>query len=49
MGSTWPVREMSASRSVGMTALLPLCADFLEILGAAKSCSPEGLSRLEMG
>ena len=32
-----------------LATLPPSCADCLEILGASKSWSPQGLSRVEMG
>jgi hypothetical protein len=54
LGSTQPLTEMSTNnitwwekggQGVGLTTLLPSCADCLEILGVPTSWNPQGLSR----
>jgi hypothetical protein len=46
LGSTQLLTEMSKDgRRVRLTTLPPLCADYLEILGASTSWKPQGLYR----
>jgi hypothetical protein len=58
LGLTQLLTELSTRRisyggkggqSIGLTTISPLCANFLEILGASTSWSPKGLSRLVNG
>ena len=44
-----PGGGFTGGRCIGLTTLPPLCADYLEILGASTCRSPKGLSRPVQG